>query len=105
MACQPDVSLIRLLILGGAPLRFKRLFGSEPNKELLIDFLNQLMGEERQIVDLVYNKTEHLGSLAENRKAIFDLLCTGSNGEQFIIECSVYIRNFLRIVVYTTHLH
>ncbi|TKT91807.1 Rpn family recombination-promoting nuclease/putative transposase [Dyadobacter frigoris] len=65
---------------------FKRLFGSEPNKDLLIDFLNQVMGEDRQIVDLTYNPTEHFGHSAENRKTIFDLLCTGSNGEQFIIE-------------------
>ena len=106
MACQPDVSLIRLLILGGAPLRFKRLFGSEPNKELLIDFLNQLMGEERQIVDLIYNKTEHLGSLAENRKAIFDLLCTGSNGEHFIIEMQRVHQEFFkdRCLYYTSSL-
>ncbi|MBE9460700.1 PD-(D/E)XK nuclease family transposase [Dyadobacter sp. UP-52] len=65
---------------------FKRLFGSEPNKDLLIDFLNQIMGEEKQIVDLTYNQTEHFGHSDENRKVIFDLLCTGSNGEQFIIE-------------------
>lgn len=65
---------------------FKRLFGSEPNKDLLIDFLNQIMGEERQILDLTYNQNEHFGHSDENRKVIFDLLCTGSNGEQFIIE-------------------
>jgi predicted transposase/invertase (TIGR01784 family) len=65
---------------------FKRIFGSEPNKDLLIDFLNQLFLGERQIVDLVYNKNEHAGPLAGHRKAIFDLLCTGSTGEQFIIE-------------------
>lgn len=65
---------------------FKRLFGSEPNKDLLIDFLNQIMGEEKQITNLTYNQTEHFGHSDENRKVIFDLLCTGSNGEQFIIE-------------------
>lgn len=44
------------------------------------------MGEENQIVNLTYNQTENFGDSDENRKVIFDLLCTGSNGEQFIIE-------------------
>jgi predicted transposase/invertase (TIGR01784 family) len=66
--------------------RFKRIFGSEPQKDLLIHFLNALFLDERHIVDLVYNKNEHPGHLAVHRKAVFDLLCTGSNREQFIIE-------------------
>jgi predicted transposase/invertase (TIGR01784 family) len=85
---------------------FKRLFGSEPNKDLLIDFLNQIMGEERQIVDLVYNKTEYLGHFPENRKSIFDLLCTGSNGEQFIIEMQRVKQEYFkdRCLYYTSSL-
>ncbi|WP_031530369.1 Rpn family recombination-promoting nuclease/putative transposase [Dyadobacter crusticola] len=65
---------------------FKRIFGSEPNKDLLIDFLNAILAGERVIDDLVYDKTEHSGALPGDRKVIFDLLCTGVNGEQFIIE-------------------
>lgn len=72
--------------MGGSPLRFKRLFGSEPNEDLLIHFLNRLIGEERQLVDLTYNKTEYSGHFLDSRKSVFDLLCTGPNGEQFIIE-------------------
>jgi hypothetical protein len=33
---------------------FKKLFGTEFNKELLIDFLNQVLGEREQIRDLTY---------------------------------------------------
>jgi hypothetical protein len=33
---------------------FKKLFGSEYNKELLIDFLNQVLGERERIQDLTY---------------------------------------------------
>ncbi len=38
---------------------FKKLFGSEFNKELLIDFLNQVLGEKQQIRDLTYLNTEN----------------------------------------------
>lgn len=65
---------------------FKRIFGSEPNKDILIDFLNTLFEGQRQVIDLTYSNNENSGQLAVYRKAIFDLSCTGSDGEQFIIE-------------------
>ena len=65
---------------------FKHLFGSEPSKDLLIDFLNELFKGRKVITDLVYNKNEHPGPGPNSRKMIFDLTCTGQDGEQFIIE-------------------
>src|ERR1700761_5140915 len=65
---------------------FKKIFGSEPNKDLLIDFLNQVFQRRKHIVDLIYNKNEHPGGLKDEGAAIFDLLCTGDKGEQFLIE-------------------
>ena len=65
---------------------FKKIFGSEPNKDLLIAFLNEVFRERKHIVNLVYNKNEHPGDLKDEGAAIFDLLCTGINGEQFLIE-------------------
>jgi predicted transposase/invertase (TIGR01784 family) len=65
---------------------FKKLFGSEPNKDLLIDFLNELLKGQKLIKDLTYAKNEHLGKTSEYRKAIFDLYCENENGEKFIIE-------------------
>jgi predicted transposase/invertase (TIGR01784 family) len=65
---------------------FKKIFGSDPNKDLLIAFLNEVFRGRKHIVDLVYNKNEHYGDLKEEGAAIFDLLCTGDNSEQFIIE-------------------
>jgi predicted transposase/invertase (TIGR01784 family) len=65
---------------------FKKIFGSEPNKDLLIAFLNEVFRGRKHIVDLVYNKNEHPGDLGDEGAAIFDLLCTGGDGEQFIIE-------------------
>ena len=65
---------------------FKRIFGAEPNRDLLIDFLNEVFRGQKEITDLVYNKNEHPGDRPGEGGAIFDLLCTGSDGERFIIE-------------------
>ncbi|MDR3696003.1 Rpn family recombination-promoting nuclease/putative transposase [Mucilaginibacter sp.] len=65
---------------------FKKIFGSEPNKDLLIAFLNEVFRGTKHIVDLVYNKNEHPGDLMDEGAAVFDLLCTGDKGEQFLIE-------------------
>ncbi len=85
---------------------FKHLFGNEPNKDILIDFLNQLFKGQKEITDLTYNATEHAGDTEEFKKIFFDLLCTGKNGEQFIIEMQrAEQRNFSdRAVFYTSRL-
>lgn len=65
---------------------FKRIFGTEPNRDLLIAFLNEVFKGRKQIVDLLYSKTEYNGDTTHEGGAIFDLLCTGTGGERFIIE-------------------
>ena len=64
---------------------FKRLFGSESNKDVLIDFLNMIL-QDHEIVDVDFIPTEHLGLTKEDRKAVFDISCTCQNGETLIIE-------------------
>jgi len=65
---------------------FKKLFVTEFNKELLIDFLNQVLGDREKIQDLTYLNTENAGNTETDRKAIFDLYCENEKGEKFIIE-------------------
>ena len=65
---------------------FKKLFGTEFNKELLINFLNQVLGDRERIQDLTYLNTENLGNTEADRRAIFDLYCENEKGEKFIIE-------------------
>ena len=65
---------------------FKKLFGTEPNKDLLIDFLNQLLKGEKVITDLTFINGEKQGETKDDRKAIFDLYCLNQDGERFIIE-------------------
>lgn len=75
---------------------FKKLFGSEPNKDLLIDFLNQVLPVRHKIKDLTYARTEQLGNSEADRKAIFDLYCVGENGERFIVEMQKAKQNFFK---------
>ena len=65
---------------------FKKLFGEEANKDLLMDFLNSLLPEEHQISALTLQNVEQLPEHEEDRKAIFDILCEDKNGEKFIVE-------------------
>ncbi|MFN7327265.1 MAG: Rpn family recombination-promoting nuclease/putative transposase [Chitinophagales bacterium] len=75
---------------------FKKLFGSEANKDLLIHFLNSLLPPQHQIIDLSYTPNERLGSLELDRRAIFDLYCTGSNGDRFIVELQKAKQNYFK---------
>lgn len=65
---------------------FKKLFGEEANKDLLIDFLNQLLPVHHQIADLNFRNPENLADLSAERKAIFDIHCKALSGERFIVE-------------------
>jgi len=65
---------------------FKRLFGTESNKDIVIDFLNSLLPPHHQIVSLNFKNTEHFAEYGLARKAIFDIHCVGVNGEHFIVE-------------------
>jgi predicted transposase/invertase (TIGR01784 family) len=65
---------------------FEKIFGEEANKDLLIDFLNQLLTDKGKIIDLTYLKSEHLGTSDLDRKPIFDLYCENEKGEKFIVE-------------------
>ena len=65
---------------------FKRIFGQEINKDLLIDFLNGLLEGEKHIVDIRFLDKEVLPAFAQDRGVIYDVYCTNESGEQFIVE-------------------
>ena len=64
---------------------FKKIFGEEASKFLLIDFLNNLLPESK-IVDLTFKNKEQLGKTEEDRKAVYDIYCENTNGEKIIVE-------------------
>ena len=83
---------------------FKKLFGEEANKDLLTDFLNQLLPAHHQIETLHFKNPENLPDLPVERKAIFDIYCKSVTGEDFIVEMQKAKLNFFkdRALFYTT---
>jgi predicted transposase/invertase (TIGR01784 family) len=65
---------------------FKKLFGEEANKDVLIDFLNALLPSHHQISDLTFHNVEALPDAPDERKAFFDIHCKAVSGERFIVE-------------------
>lgn len=65
---------------------FKKLFGEEGSKNLLVDFLNQLLPIQHKIVNLTFKNSEQLSATAADRKAIFDIHCENEKGDRFIVE-------------------
>ena len=84
---------------------FKRIFGTAPNKELLINFLNSLFDGAQVIKNIKYLNNEHLGDNIAARKAIFDVYCEGENGEKFIVEMQNAYQEFYkdRALFYSTY--
>ena len=83
---------------------FKRLFGSEANKDVLIGFLNMILADV-EIVDVDFIPTEHLGLTKEDRKIVFDISCECEDGRRLIIEMQRgYQKHFRkRAVFYTSY--
>jgi predicted transposase/invertase (TIGR01784 family) len=65
---------------------FKKVLGTETNKELLLDLLNELIDNMEYIDDLNYKSTEHLGKLKVDRKVVFDIYCETKRGEKVVVE-------------------
>ena len=65
---------------------FKKLFGEEGSKDLLMDFLNQLLPTHHQIATLQFNNSEQLNETSTERTAIFDIYCQTDTGNRFIVE-------------------
>ena len=83
---------------------FKKLFGTEVNKDLLISFLNSLLHGREEISEITYLNTEHLGTQEYDRRAVFDVYCKNEKGEYFLVEMQKGEQQFFkdRSVYYST---
>lgn len=83
---------------------FKKIFGEEASKPLLIDFLNALLPQTNQIIALNFKNTEQLGQTDTDRKAIYDIYCENEKGEKFIVELQKAKQNYFkeRTIYYST---
>ena len=66
---------------------FKRLFGRDENKDLLISFLNAVFdGKRSPVTDVRYLNTEMLGEYRGDRGSVFDVYCIQEDGARYIVE-------------------
>ena len=65
---------------------FKRIFGQEANKDLLLDFLNELLEGEDRIADVQFLDKEIIRGNEQKRGIIYDVFCRTADGKYLIIE-------------------
>ena len=69
---------------------FKRIFGTEKNKDILIHFLNDIFARTTNpIEEVTFLKSSQDPKLAAERQSIVDVLCQDMEGNRFIIEMQV----------------
>ena len=83
---------------------FKRLFGSEDCKDILIAFLKRVI-PEADITDVRFNDKEFLGMTEEDSRVIVDISCITSDGTHFIVEMQKARQAWFRdrAIFYTSH--
>ncbi|WP_437751523.1 Rpn family recombination-promoting nuclease/putative transposase [Sorangium sp. So ce1389] len=82
---------------------FKRIFGAESRKPLLIALLNHLLelDDERRILDVQHLTSEQHVDVAELKLSIVDVKCTDATGRRFVVEMQVLkVEGFEKRVVY-----
>lgn len=65
---------------------FKRIFGQEVSKPLLLDFLNNLLKGEKVITNLTFLDKEQPAAYKDDRSLIYDVFCETDEGERIIVE-------------------
>ena len=72
-------------------LAFKRVFGSEKNKDILIPFLNDILDHQYigEIREITFLPTAQAPKVAARKQSIVDVLCQDQNGVQYIVEMQI----------------
>ena len=70
---------------------FRRIFGTEKNKDILIHFLNDILGftGKNAIQDIEFLSTIQDPEIAAKKESIVDVLCRDSSGIQYVCEMQV----------------
>ncbi|AOV87262.1 transposase [Wolbachia endosymbiont of Drosophila incompta] len=70
---------------------FKRIFGTEKNRDILIHFLNDILGftGKNEIKDIEFLSTIQDPDIAAKKQSIVDVLCRDSSGVQYVCEMQV----------------
>lgn len=70
---------------------FHRIFGTEKNKDILIHFINDILGLKNgdRIKEVTFLPTIQIPEIAAKKQSIVDVLCKDENGVQIIVEMQV----------------
>jgi predicted transposase/invertase (TIGR01784 family) len=70
---------------------FRKIFGTEKNKDILIHFLNDVIdfGGKARIKDVTFIKTIQDPEIKANKTSIVDILCTDQKKNRYIVEMQV----------------
>src|SRR5262245_54893905 len=82
---------------------FKRIFGTEDNKHVLVGLLNALLelDEAHRIVSVELLEAEQRPSVSELKYSIVDVKCTDARGTKYVVEMQVLnVEGFEKRVVY-----
>lgn len=82
---------------------FKRIFGVESRKHLLIALINHLLelDDKHRIVDIQQTPTDQHVDIPELKMSIVDVKCTDATGRRFVVEMQILkIEGFEKRVVY-----
>ena len=73
---------------------FKRIFGSEGRKPLLVSLLNHLLelDGDRSILDVQHLSGDQHVDVADLKLSIVDVKCTDATGRRFVVEMQVFVR-------------
>ena len=86
-------------------LAFKKIFGNENKKEILISFLNSVLDfkDEKTIVSVTLDNPYQLPDIQELKETILDIKATNQNGDKFIVEMQKKdLSNFAKRSLYYT---
>ena len=78
-------------------IAFKKIFGVEENKDLLISLINSIVSDEDQILEATLLNPYNPKNFRNDKLSILDIKAKGDNGRRFNIE--IQIRNFHKVVL------
>ena len=64
---------------------FKLVFGQESSKDVMIEFLNQVI-DDRTIVDLEFMDKEMKSMDRKNKDSVYDMFCRTDDGSRIVVE-------------------
>jgi predicted transposase/invertase (TIGR01784 family) len=73
---------------------FKKLFGSEENKDLLISFINSILTEQEQVKDITIKNPYNVSNYINGKMSILDIKAVDENEKWYNIEIQVAPQTF-----------